>query len=289
MGKPKFIPRPKESARVIRKRWEKKRESIENLANNVQKLRYNVSTDLKSDNEKIFLNALVIALQDKTFERIGNEVSAKNGHFGITGLKKKHVTVIGNKVILNYTGKSGVEHEKMFSDEKIAKALKRAIKNSPDKNVFTTSEGFRIRGEKTNRYLKRFGIKSKDLRGFGANNLLVKKLNEVQIEEDENKRKKQFNKIARFVAQKVGHGLPTLKKHYMLPELEPMFIEKGKIINVDDVSKYNKGGNISVKKSDLKTLRDKKEKLKEYANVTLGKKTKSDLNSIREKRKKLNA
>lgn len=255
MAKKKFIPRPKESERVIRKRWTKKRDSIENLSNNVQKLRYNVSLGLKneSNNEKNFLTCLVIAIMDKSFERVGNEASAANGKVGITGLNKDQVTIIGNKIILEYTGKSGVEHEKMFSDAKIAKALKIAKKNSPDENVFTTSKGFKIRNNRINRYLSDFGILSKNLRGYGANNLLVKKLSELEPEETEAKRKVQFNKVARFVAKKVGHGLPTLKKHYMIPEIEPNFIEFSKVIEIDDVSKFNDGGTVKVEEKTKKT------------------------------------
>jgi len=244
MKNKKFIPRPKESARVINKRWSKKRESIETLANNIQRLRYNVSTDLKSDNEKIALTALVIAIMDKTAERVGNEESASNGHVGITGLKKNQVNVIGNKVILEYTGKSGVEHTKMFSDEKIAKALKAAKKNSPDKYVFTTSDNFKIKADRINRYLSDFDITAKDIRGYSANKWVITKLRELEPEETEYKRKRQFNSVIRRIAKKVGHGIATLKKHYLIPELEPNFIEKGKVIDIDDVKKFNKGGNV---------------------------------------------
>lgn len=242
MVKKKFIPRPKESARVIKKRWHKKREKVELLAEKIRSLRWNISRDLKSDDEKTCLTALVIAIMDKTSERIGNDSSAANGHFGVTGFNKKHFTVIGNKVHLKYTGKSGVDHEKSFSDEKIAKALKAAIKNSPSKNVFVTSDGFQIKQDKVNRYLEDFLISAKDIRGFSCNNQVVKKLKEVTPEEKETQRKKQFLNIIRSVAKKIGHGSGTLRKHYLLPEIEPNFIEKGKVIEIDDVTKYNNGG-----------------------------------------------
>src|SRR3990172_5856882 len=126
-----FVPRPAESPEVIEARWKKKKERIEHLSTEIRRLRLNISSWIKSDDEKEFLTALVIAMMDKTFERIGNNASAENGHYGVTGWKKSHVKVDGNKIILQYTGKSGVEHEKSFSDERLAKALKKAIKNSP--------------------------------------------------------------------------------------------------------------------------------------------------------------
>jgi len=112
-------------------RWLKKKEAIMQLTSTVQKLRNKLTRDLNSDDEKEFLTALAITIMDKTGERVGNKDSADKGHFGVTGFTKKHVKVVGNKIILDYKGKSGVDHEKDFSDERIANALKKAIKSSP--------------------------------------------------------------------------------------------------------------------------------------------------------------
>ena len=241
-SKPKFIPRPAESAEVIEARWKKKKARIEHLSTEIRRLRLNITSWLKSDDEKEFLTALVIAMMDKTFERIGNNSSAENGHYGVTGWQKNHVAISGNQITLHYTGKSGVEHEKVFSDEKLARALKRAIKNSPSKYIFETSDGFRIKADRVNRVLKDFGINSKDLRGYGANRLTSEALNKIEPEETDKKRKKQLNKILKGVAGKVGHGRPTLKKHYLVPELWDTWVDEGKVIDLKDMGYLEKGG-----------------------------------------------
>lgn len=157
-------------------RWQKKKERIRELSNTIHRLRLNVSKDLQSDDEKLFLTTLVIAIMDKTAERIGNDDSADNGHFGVTGFQKKHVDIIGKRIHFNYTGKTGMKQDKDFSDERIAKALKRAIKNSPSKFIFETSDGFRIKADKANRYLEQFKITAKDIRGYLANKWMIAKL-----------------------------------------------------------------------------------------------------------------
>ena len=68
-------------------RRKKKTESVRSLAQNIHKLRRKLTTDMKSDDEKIRLTALAIAIIDKTAERVGNEASAKAGHVGVTGFK----------------------------------------------------------------------------------------------------------------------------------------------------------------------------------------------------------
>lgn len=264
--KPKFQKRPEISEEDLRKRWDKKKEQIEILSNNMRKLRYNVSTDLKSDTEKTFLKALVISLMLSTGERIGNEASSKNGHFGITWFRKKHIKFDGNKIILKYVGKSGVEHDRSFSDGKLAEELKKAIKNSKSHYIFETSDGFRVKADAVNRYLADFDVRSKDIRGYSSNRWVIYKLKNLEMpdkdtdEKNERERKKLFLKTLRSVASKVGHGSGTLRKHYLIPELESSFITKGVIIDINDRDTYEDGGVVQ----ERKTTNDKEEKVKKH-------------------------
>lgn len=232
-------------------RWQKKRERIQEISNNTQRLRMNVSRDVQSDDEKTALTTLVIAVMLNSAERVGNDDSAADGHFGVTGFKKEHISVVGNKVHLEYVGKSGTKHEKSFSDERIAKALKKAIKNSPSKFVFETSDGFRIKADKVNRYLERFNITAKDIRGYLANKWLIEKLhsthqliNSPTADKARKERKTIFNKALKETAGEVGHGRGTLKKHYMIPELMHEYIENGRIIDMKNLGYYEGGGQI---------------------------------------------
>ena len=233
----------KEEAEIA-KRWSKKKSNIQELANNIHRLRLNLTRDLKSDNEKIFLTALVISVMERTAERVGNDDSADNGHYGVTGFRKKHLKIDGNKIKFEYIGKSGVEHEKTIIDSKLAPLLSKAIKNGKGYYVFTTSDGFRIKADRVNRYLSDFNITAKDLRGYNANKWIIDKLKKEEIDSDSSKRKTLFNKIVKKVSLKVGHGSATLKKHYMIPELSHYYIEKGKIIDMKDLGYYKEGGEI---------------------------------------------
>lgn len=246
-----FVPRPPESIEVIEARWKKKKESIKNLSDNIRKLKVNVSRDIQSDEEKESLTALVVAVLLQTAERIGNDESAKNGHLGATGFAKQNISISGNAVSLDYTGKSGVKHEKCFTDERVAKALKQAIKNSPSKYIFETSDGFRIKSDRVSRYLKPYSVKPKDVRGYLANKYTLEKLNKITPEDTDKKRKKQLNKILKDVAEKVGHGRPTLRKHYLIPELWDEWVNNGKIIDISDLGYMEKGGEVGESEEDV--------------------------------------
>jgi DNA topoisomerase-1 len=221
-------------------------------------------------NEKDALTSLVIAILINTSERVGNEESADNGHYGVTGFKKKHIKIDGNTVYLKYIGKSGVEHEKSFSNELIAKSLKKAIKNSPSNYIFCTSDGFRIKADRVNRFLEDYNISAKSIRGYNANNLISKKLEKIEIPDTESKRKIVFNKVARKVAEKIGHGLPTLKKHYMMPELADNYIYDKEIIDVKEASVFASGGELgteSIEKRLMRKVSDNEIRIKDLEEI----------------------
>lgn len=211
----------------IKQRWDSKRESIYSLKSNINKLKRNVRQDLACPNEKDRLTALVIRIMLYTSERVGNEESASNGHFGVTQFKNKHIKVEGNRVTLDYVGKSGVEHEKSFVDETCAVMIKDLLSRR-NQFVFTTKDAFRIKPDRVNRYLSNFNAKSKDIRGFNANRLMVMELNRVGKTE-EKQRAKVFNASLRKIGAKVGHGASTLRTHYLLPEIEETFYRGGSV------------------------------------------------------------
>lgn len=214
--------------RILDNRWNKKRSSIHNLKHNISRLKRKIRLDLQFGNEKQKLTALIIRIMMCTSERVGNEDSANDGHFGVTHFKNKHVKVDGSRIILDYVGKSGVEHEKSFCDETAAKIISELLQRN-NEYLFTTSDGFRIKPDKVNRYLRYFDATSKDIRGFNANRKMVMLLNQMGKVKEEKLRPRIFNKTLRQVASKIGHNAPTLRKHYLLPEIEKQFYETGSI------------------------------------------------------------
>jgi len=236
-------------------RAEKKKGNLHNIANQMSRLRSNLNKDLNSDSEKTALTALSILVMLETSERVGNETSAENGHVGITGLTKEQVKITGTNTKLTYTGKSGVDHDKTVSSEKIANALKKAKSNSPGKFIFETSDGFKVKNDTVNRYLSKYDVTAKDIRGFSANKWISTKLKQIKPGETETVRKKQFREIVKTVADKVGHGAATLKKHYLLPDLESTFIEKSKVLDLKEV-KMEKGGMSQSRKNKFDLVMD---------------------------------
>ncbi len=95
--------------------------------------------------------------------------------------------------------------------------------------MFLTQDGFKIKSDKVNRYLKNFDAKSKDIRGYNANRLMILELNRIGKIKDEKQRPKVFNEALRKISQKIGHGPSVLRKQYLLPEIELNFYKHGSV------------------------------------------------------------
>jgi DNA topoisomerase IB len=216
----------------LKERWGKKRIAIYSLKENIDKLKRKIRIDLSNENEKEKLTAAIIKIMVNTSERVGNQESAENGHFGVTQFRKKHIEVIGNTIHLKYVGKSGVEQDKTFSDEKTANILN-GLKKRKHTYLFTTEDGFKIQNDRVNRYLSQFDITSKDIRGYNANRYVVAELKKLGIIKEEKMRPRTFNMVIRKVAEKIGHKPATLRGQYLLPEIEDNFYATGKVKKIN--------------------------------------------------------
>lgn len=224
----------KELTEEEKKRRSRKVDALRNIASQIIKLRRRVTKDLDSDNEKEQLTATVVGIMDKTAERVGNDESAENDHVGVTGFKKKNISVEGKTVRFNYVGKSGVEHEKQLTDEKISSIIKKLINRTKNEDdfLFVTEDGFKIKADRVNRFLDEFDVTAKDIRGYAANRLTIEALNNSKELKDEKDRAKKFREVVKSIAGKVGHGANTLRIHYLLPNLEREYVKNNKIINI---------------------------------------------------------
>lgn len=238
--------------RQVSNRNKAKAERVEKLRHSMTDLRKQVRKDLDAKDDKTRLTALAIALIDATFERVGNDDSAEDGHFGVTGWLKQHLTFGKGKATIKYVGKSGVKHEKVVEDAKLVKALKGCCENkSPEDPILSfgaeDKDGVvKITSRDVNTYLKPFDVTAKDLRGFHANREMQDQLRALRLKgpdlphgrKDKDKiLKEEFKKALEATAEAVGHEAATLRTQYLVPGLEDAYMKDGTVIdNLKDAS-----------------------------------------------------
>lgn len=227
------------SDKQIAARNKKKAERIEALRKSIGNLRKKVKRDMKADDPEKAMTALAVALIDHTYERVGNEGSADDGHYGVTGWKKKHISFGGKGATIKYVGKAGVKHEKKITDASIKQALKQAYEECDgDNKCIFAGEWGSVTADKVNDYLEGFDITAKDLRGFHANREMTTRLKAIRADgaklpadkkAKEKLLKSEFLKALDETAEAVGHEASTLRSQYLVPGLEETYMESGKV------------------------------------------------------------
>lgn len=226
------------SERQVANRHREKAKKVEKLRQNLGKLRGQVKKDLSSDDPKTWLSALAVGLMNDTYERVGNDQSAKDGHFGVTGWQAKHVTVSGGKATFTYVGKSGVKQKKTTTDAGLVKAVKKALEGKSGTDPLFEVDGTTVGASDVNKYLKPHGITAKDIRGLHANREMQSRLKAIRgkggtLPTDKKKReeklKAEFQKALEETAAEVGHEAATLRSQYLVPGLEDDFMRDGSV------------------------------------------------------------
>lgn len=192
----------------IEKRWKEKKEKLKKLDKDIQKVRQQYQSDLTSDDPRTRAIAAIVGIMDDTAMRIGNEDSAKEGTFGASTLKVKHVKGGSGNMTFDFPGKGAVEQNVVLKNNKVIKVIHDLMKGKKADEFIFEIEGHKIWDRAVNRYLKPMGISAKDLRGFHANRLMKEML-----------KKKEWKKALEEVAEIVGHKASTLKNQYLDPEL----------------------------------------------------------------------
>ncbi|MGF1475473.1 MAG: DNA topoisomerase IB [Geminicoccaceae bacterium] len=101
------------------------------------KIRARLAYDRRhAETERIRVAALCLTLIDKTAIRVGSMIYRKtNGTYGATTLLKRHVSITGPKIRLQFIGKGGKKRHISFSDGLLARDLRR-LKTAPGPDLF---------------------------------------------------------------------------------------------------------------------------------------------------------
>ena len=225
----------------IKKRNEEKSKKVEKVRKSLEDLEKQIKKDMKDPEKKEL--ALAVALINQTYERVGNDDSADNGHFGVTGWQKEHISFKDGKAILEYVGKSGVKQKKEIVDKQLVNQLQKLCKDKSKQDCILGD----VDASDVNAYLKDFGITAKDIRGFHANNEMLQNLAKIrsrngELPSDKKEKtkllKEEFKEALEEAAQTVGHEPSTLRGQYLVPHLEDEYMKDGTIITRLKKAKY---------------------------------------------------
>lgn len=224
----------------IQHRNNEKAKRVQGLVGKIDKVRAKVKKGLASKDMKEKLTALAVGLLDHIAERVGNDESAKDGHVGVTGFEKRHITMGKDSATIKYVGKSGVKHEKKVTDKGLLKVLREVLAEieGDSAGLFTVGE-VSVGAESVNEFLKEFDITAKDIRGMHANEEVRDRLKAIRSKgpklpagrkEKDKILKEEFLEAIEGAAEVIGHTSSVLRTQYLAPSVEKAYLHDGTIV-----------------------------------------------------------
>ncbi len=189
------------------------------------KIRKRVEADLALPGlpkEKVL--ATIVSIMERTFIRVGNDEYARtNKSYGLTTMRRKHVSVRGGKVTFNFRGKSGVEHNVQVADRRLGRIVKK-VQDLPGQEIFGYVNGDGevrdINSQDVNDYLREItgeDFTAKDFRTWAGTVLAAVALNAVDPAETQKEAKANIKNAIAAVAKILGNTPTVCRKCYVHP------------------------------------------------------------------------
>jgi DNA topoisomerase-1 len=172
--------------------------------------------------------ATVVRLMETTFIRVGNEEYAReNGSFGLTTLRRRHVSVRGSKITFNFKGKSGVQHTIDVSDRRLASIVS-TCRDIPGFELFEYLDDdgnpHSIDSSDVNAYIDAITppnshFTAKDFRTWAGTVLACALLRDFEATDTQTQTKKNVVEAIKSVADRLGNTPSVCRKCYIHPSV----------------------------------------------------------------------
>jgi len=168
----------------------------------------------------------VVRLLDRTLIRVGNdEYARENKSFGLTTLRRRHVSVNGETVRFTFRGKSRVEHSIMLEDLRLARIIQRC-QDLPGHELFQYLDAEKkrqaISSDDVNAYLRELtgrDVTAKDFRTWGGTMLAAVELRAMGPAASRREADRNILRAIDAVAERLGNTRAVCRKYYVHPEL----------------------------------------------------------------------
>jgi len=183
------------------------------------------------------VSATVLRLISESFCRIGGERYAReNGTYGITTLRKKHVSIEGDCVVLSYLGKSNKKQRQVIVSRELTKLVARQL-SAPGSRLFryrSPSGGWcDVTARDVNNYVhERLGrqYSAKDFRTWGGTLRAATVLAELGAARNEREAKRNVALAMRLVSSELGNTPTICRKSYVHPMIIARYVDEGDAI-----------------------------------------------------------
>ncbi len=204
------------------------------FAKSLAGLRARIASDLRAEGTDR-LCAAALRLVDESLIRPGSRRHAEqNDSIGATTLRGAHVQVGRQRIVLEFSGKSGVEHHVELRDPALARVLSDLIDASGERGlVFASEDGAVVVDERRlNRYIEDnggAGFSAKDFRTWGATSIVAGQLAaEIADSEDKGQLERAVRDAISVAADALANTVAVCRGSYVAPTVLDAF-ETGRL------------------------------------------------------------
>jgi DNA topoisomerase I len=175
--------------------------------------------------------ATLVALLDHTYARIGNEEYVRaNRSFGLSTLRRKHLTVNGRSVRVSFAAKGGEERSFTVDDPRLARILRAGMESRGYRVFRYADEEGRLKdlgADQVNDFLREIAgeaFTAKDFRTWKASALVAGELFRRREEAaDEEAREEIVREAIDLAAEKLGNTRSVCRMYYTHPTVIESF------------------------------------------------------------------
>jgi DNA topoisomerase-1 len=227
-GRKQYLYHPEYRARQEQAKYDK----LIRFAERLPELRQAMSGHMQLDGlpeEKVA--AVAVRLINLGWFRVGSDRYAKASRtFGITTLRKSHVSVRGSRIAFRYRGKHSIMIHSAIVDAELAAAMKELIA-VPGARLFKfeLEPGYcNLDQRRLNSYIRTHlgeEFTAKDFRTWGGTLTAAVELAQLPPVESETAAKRQLAKVMRKVGEKLGNTPAVARSSYVSPAVVEQYLD----------------------------------------------------------------
>jgi DNA topoisomerase-1 len=228
-GRRQYLYHPEYRARQEQEKFDK----LVRFAERLPDLRKAMAKDMQSEPfSPEWVCALALRLINLGWFRVGTERYARTTRtFGITTLRKGHVSVRGSRITFKYRGKHRVLVRTAIVDEELAEAMKKLRALPGGRRLFrydTDGSLCNLTGAKLNDYIEEHmggEFTAKDFRTWGGTLIAAIALAEHGAQETETEAKRVVAGVMRAVGAKLGNTPAVARSSYVSPAVVEQYLD----------------------------------------------------------------
>jgi DNA topoisomerase-1 len=229
--------------RAVERGQLRKYHRVRRMGHDLPTIRRRIGRDFGSgDLTRTAVAAAAVRLIGEAFFRVGSErYERDNGTFGLTTLRKSHVTVRGDRLQFEYRGKGSIRQRQVVFDLRLARVIGRLMK-TPGTRLFRYREDDRwmnLTADDVNEYLRSLGTArytAKDFRTWGGTLRMATVLGDLGPGESARDATRNVALAARLVAAELGNTPAICRASYVHPLVIARYVDAGVTIESTEIA-----------------------------------------------------